>query len=73
MKEVFKYQMMIVINGNARVKIFFTDGGSKIITIPAEQLAAYDAVLKQPDVFYDPVNNYFIGRDRFENRDLKPF
>lgn len=67
------YQFMLVINGNAKIKVFFTDGANKIITIPAEQLAAYEAVLKQPQVEFDPVNNFFVTKDRAENNSLKAF
>jgi len=73
MKEVFKYQLMIVVNGNGRIKVFFTDGSSRIFTVSSEQLASYDAVLRQPDVFFDSANNYFISRDRFENKELRAF
>lgn len=73
MKEVIKYQLMLVVGGNARIKVFFADGTNKIFLCAAEQLAAYDAVLRQPDVFYDVTNNFFISRDRVESRDPRAF
>jgi len=73
MKEVFKYELAIIMNANARIKVYFTDGTTKLITISIEQLASYDALLKHPQVIFDSNNNVFVGRDRFENRDLRPF
>jgi hypothetical protein len=73
MKEIFKYEFMLIVNGNARVRIFFSDGGSRILTIAPELLASYDSILKQPHVAFDTDNEVFVSRDRFENKDLKTF
>jgi hypothetical protein len=73
MKEVIKYQLMITVGGNARVKVFFSDNTNKIFVMPIQELASYDAILRQPDVFYDQANNYFISRDRIETRNMRPF